>query len=312
MDLEGALTNRSESKNIRNKKESPSKHEIHDTRTELQLPLSQERDIGSNTQDAAPDVIKIKSLIYPTQENWADSLLGERRKDDCVLPNLGAKKSSFLTSQTGTTMNSIRDYDSHKSHNRSQICLDQNKRGRALQLDGPDSYPPSFAYLEQHDKSSQVGLKLSEYASAMTSRHSVGADSQCEIKNDLESLVKYLTKGDKNNDVKTDSEIGDFEGNTFECRLSTNEAHGRSTGLRSLQESGFVLKERKNQQSKEDDVRILRERSNSQTKKSPWLGGYDISLHQYQPQYQPNRRVLPHSDSSKSRIKYQEVYNFYL
>jgi len=292
MNLDATSSHRTDAKNPENRRESPSKHQIQDSES-----LSQERNIGVNNQESAPDIIKIKSLLYPANENWADSLLGERKKEDCVIPNLGAKKGSILTSQTGTTMNSARDYDSHKSHNRSLIGQDQ-RRGKALQLDGPDSYHPSFGYLEQHDKSSQVGLRMSEYASALTSRHSIGTESQCEFKNDLENLVKYLTK-DKNTEGKPESEVGDYDSNTFEYRLSHHESQGKNNRSRALQE-------RKNQQSKENSVELSRQRSSSYSKKAPWLGGYDISLHQFQ--HQQSRRVLPTStDNAKARIQYQEV-----
>ena len=175
----------------------------------------------------------------------------ERKKNDAQIPSLLllSKRPSMVNSNTGTTLNSLRDAELNKSSSRNRT-LSQNRFSRGgYTSETPSSIPGSLNYLEQ-DRSSQAVLRFSDYAS-INSRISLGGESQ----NDVDSLVKHMKGG---NEGRSESELGDYlEGSLsrFEYKLASNREHkSRDHGLGPIQENGFLSRKRVSKQINETEM----------------------------------------------------------
>jgi len=213
----------------------------------------------------------------------ASSASQERKKEETTIPSLLllSKRPSMINSNTGTTLNSLRDaeLDKNSYRNRTNRTLSQ---GRVTRVGGgyssetpTSSIPGSLNYLEQ-DRSSQAMLRFSDYAS-INSRISLGGESQCEFKSDMENLVKHLRGGDK--EGRSESELGDYlEGSLsrFEYKLSAREHKSRDHGLGPIKENGYLSKKRDSKQINETEMEddIL---DSAIKGGSDWLS-YDVKL----------------------------------
>jgi len=207
----------------------------------------------------------------------------ERKKEETTIPSLLllSKRPSMINSNTGTTLNSLRDaeLDKNSYRNRTNRTLSQ---GRVTRVGGgyssetpTSSIPGSLNYLEQ-DRSSQAMLRFSDYAS-INSRISLGGESQCEFKSDMENLVKHLRGGDK--EGRSESELGDYlEGSLsrFEYKLSAREHKSRDHGLGPIKENGYLSRKRDSKQINETEMEddIL---DSAIKGGSDWLS-YDVKL----------------------------------
>lgn len=253
----------------------------HTKRTRATMEKTRSSSIEAGSSNVPPlRYSRAKRSVAHIREGNNASASQERKKEETTIPSLLllTKRPSMINSNTGTTLNSLRDAELDKTtqRNRTNRTLSQNRVSRGgYSSETPSSIPGSLNYLEQ-DRSSQAMLRFSDYAS-IHSRISLGGESQCEFKSDVENLVKHF--GGNNKDGRSESELGDYlEGSLsrFEYKLSAREHKSRDHGLGPIKENGYLSKKRDSKQINETEMEddIL---DSALKGGSDWLS-YDVRL----------------------------------